>query len=341
LSTAWRLAQSGWRVTVFDKGRVGAEASWAGAGMLSLGGEIEGPSPLSTLAMESRRLYREFIRELEEASGLAIDYQECGALDLAYSREELQNLEARAAAQVAVGISSKLVTPKHISTFWPRVRQDDLVSGRFYPDDALVNPREIIAALEVACGRADVYIVPHCPVLSVNVSGSTAKVFACDDVRTCEVAIIAAGAWSDSIAVDGVPPLPASEPIKGHLIGYDQPAQTCNTIVRHGHAYVLQRATGLLIAGSSVEDVGFDRDIRPDIASDIARHAGYVFPHLLETMPSEIWTGFRPGSNGLQIGAWHSPSLYLAYGHYRNGILLAPATAKRLMAEINANLRTR
>jgi glycine oxidase len=309
--------------------------------MLSLGGEIEGPSPLSTLAIESRRLYREFIREVEEASGLAIDYQECGALDLAYSREELENLEARATAQLALDIPSQPVTPKDISTFWPRLRTNDLVGARFYPEDALVNPREVIAALEVACGHAGVSILPHCPIFRVDLSGPTARVFACDDVRTCQAAVIAAGAWSDSIAVNSVPPLPASEPIKGHLIAYGQPAQTCNTIVRHGHAYALQRANGLLIAGTSVEHVGFDRDIRPDIVSDIARQAAYLLPHLLETKPSEIWTGFRPGSNGLQIGAWHSPSLYLAYGHYRNGILLAPATAKRLTTEINANLQTR
>ena len=82
-SIAWRLAQRGWLVTLFDKSSIGGEASWAGAGMLSLGGEIEGPSELASLATASRQLYSGFISELEKASGLAIDYQECGALDLA------------------------------------------------------------------------------------------------------------------------------------------------------------------------------------------------------------------------------------------------------------------
>ena len=309
--------------------------------MLSPGGEIEGPSPVSMLAIESRQLYREFVRELEALSGRAIDYQECGALDLAYSQEELEALEARVAAQSVLGIESKPLTPKYVSTFWPRIRRDNLVGARFYPGDALVNPREVIAALEVACRSAGVSILPHCPVLRVDVSGRIPTVVSKDAVRTCRGVVIAAGTWSDSIEVEGVSELPACEPIKGHLIAYQQPEQTCNTIVRHGHAYVLQRASGLLIAGSTLERVGFDRSILPGIAADLARQAGYVLPHLVETSPTETWIGFRPASNGLQIGPWNAPGLYLAYGHYRNGILLAPATARRLVAEINANLRTR
>ena len=309
--------------------------------MLSPGGEIEGPSPLSSLAIESRELYREFVRELEGVSGRDIDYQECGALDLAYSDEELEVLEARAVAQSVLGIASKPLPPKDVATFWPHVRRDELVGARFYPGDALVNPREVIAALEVACSHASVSIRPHCPVLRVDVSGPVPRVVSKDAVRTCQAVIIAAGAWSDSIELEGVAPVPASEPVKGHLIAYGQPEQTCNTMVRHGHAYVLQRANGLLIAGTTVERVGFDREILPGVVSDLARQASYVFPHLLETSPTEAWIGFRPASNGLQIGSWHSPALHLAYGHYRNGILLAPGTARLLVAEINANLRTR
>ena len=99
LSIAWDLARGGRRVTIYEKNRIGGEASWAAAGMLSPGGEVEGQSALASLAIESRNLYTQFVRELEQASGLAIDYQECGGLDLAYSPEDLQALEVRARAQ--------------------------------------------------------------------------------------------------------------------------------------------------------------------------------------------------------------------------------------------------
>ena len=76
--------------------------------------------------------------------------------------------------------------------------------------------------------------------------------------------MIAAGAWSSSIEASGVPAFPPVEPVKGYLIGYRQPEQTCATIVRHGHTYLLQRANGLLIAGSTEERAGFDRSIDPN-----------------------------------------------------------------------------
>jgi glycine oxidase len=64
-------------------------------------------------------------------------------------------------------------------------------------------------------------------------------------------------------------------------------------------------------------------------------------PHLLETTPTEMWVGFRPGSDGLHLGRWESGNVYLAYGHYRNGILLAPVTADRVAAEISLDVGVR
>jgi glycine oxidase len=341
MSIAWELARAGWRVVVFEKNLVGGEASWAGAGMLSPGGEMEGPSALASLAIQSRDLYRQFIFELEEASGLVIDYQECGALDLAYSPSELRVLESRAAEQATGGIYSKALSAEHIRTFWPRLREADLAGGRFYANDAIVNPREVMLALAAACRKIDVLVVQRCAATRIRVLETSVEVeTACEGGRY-EAVVIAAGAWSSSIALEGVPPVPEAEPVKGHLIGYQQPAQTCTTIVRHGGTYLLQRASGLLIAGASVEHVGFDREVRHEVAAGLAERAAFVFPHLGETTPTETWIGFRPGSDAVHIEAWHSKRLYLAYGHYRNGILLAPATAKQIAEHVSANLQMR
>jgi glycine oxidase len=341
LSAAWRLAQRGWRVTVFEQGQMGGEASWAGAGMLALGGEIDAPSELATLAIESRRLYPNFISELREASGLAIDFQETGAVDLAYSAEELAALEARAARQAELGIESKPVLAARVGAFWPRVRKDGLTGARFYPGDGLVNPREVVVALCAVCRQLGVRMVQNCAVLGIedragDVLVTTSEATSPQSTQMFHVALIAAGAWSGSIAVMPVP-IPSSAPVKGHLLGYQQPSQTCNTIIRHGHSYLMQRANGLLIAGASVEHVGFDRGIDSQIVSELIAQAGFVMPHLLETSPTERWVGFRPGSAQIRLGRWASGHVYLAYGHYRNGILLAPVTAERLAAEISAN----
>jgi glycine oxidase len=339
-SIAWRLAQRGWQVRLFDKSSVGGEASWAAAGMLALGGEIEGPSELAGLATESRGLYSGFVRELETASGLAIDYQECGALDLAYSEPEWSALQARTGRQDAAGILSKLVPLDDVSVLWPQVRTAGLVGAFFYPDDAIVNAREVMVALAAACQKSGVSILQNCPVYRLEISDRAATLETGHGMEKFEAAVIAAGAWSNGIAVEGVPALPSAEPVKGHLIGYQQPERTCHTVVRHGHTYLLQRANGLLICGTSVEHVGFDRSIRPEVVTWLAEQAEFVFPHLRDATPSAVWTGFRPGSQALRMGCWYSRRLYLAYGHYRNGILLAPLTAERMANELTANLQT-
>jgi glycine oxidase len=342
LSIAWRLAQRGFSVSVYEKGTMGGEASWAGAGMLSPGGEIDSDAELARLTIEARALYPAFVRELEEASGFAIDLQEAGALDVAYSVEEWDALEARAARQTALGIHSKVMEPNKAQTFWTRVDAGRLFGARFYPNDAVVNPREVVLALCSACKKLGVSLQQHCQVEEgVMHERGGAEVKTPQGRTRFHALVIAAGAWSSSIAVAGVAPLPAVEPVRGHLLGYQQPLHTCPTIVRHGHAYFLQRANGLLIAGASMERVGFDRTIAPATVAELAAGAGNVFPHLRETEPTEVWSGFRPASDELHVGRWHSDSLYLAYGHFRNGILLAPLTARQLAAEISANLEMR
>jgi glycine oxidase len=336
LATAWRLAQRGWRVSVFDQGMMGGEASWAGAGMLAPGGEIDEPSELAQLAIESRRIYPAFIRELREASGLAIDFQERGALDLAYSAAELAALEERAARQSALGIDSETVTPAVVGASWPLLRAKGLAGARFYPGDGLVNPREVVVALCAVCRTIGARFMQNCPVIEVADHDGGVEIVTARGAERHDAVLIAAGAWSGAIAVKPVA-IPAASPVKGHLIGYQQPAQTCRTIIRHGHSYLLQRASGLLIAGASVEHVGFDRKVDDGIVSQLRAAAGFVMPHLWEMPPSETWVGFRPASAQLQIGRWHTSHVYLAYGHYRNGILLAPLSADRLAAAISGS----
>lgn len=327
LTVAWRLAQRRFPVTVFDKGRMGGEASWAGAGMLAPGGEIVATSPIAHAALEARRLYPSFVRELEEASATRIDFQECGALDLAYSPEDWQGLEARAAHQTALGIRSEALEPPLVLSISPRIRAAGLEGARFYPDDAMVNPREIVAALCSVCQKLGVLLIEN---HAVENAGS---------VGDFDAVVLAAGAWSSQISAGELPP---AEPVKGHLIGYQQPPGAFPVIIRHRHTYLLQRAGGLLIAGSSEEHAGFDRSVDTGIVADIAARAAFLFPHLADETPTEVWTGLRPASDAVHTGA-HGTSgrLYLAYGHYRNGILLAPVTGRDLATEISASFEKR
>lgn len=323
-------------MTVFDKGTAGGEASWVGAGMLAPGGEVDAPGEWADNILEARRLYPEFVAELAAESKLTIDFQQNGGLDLAYSQIDLETLEQRRSIQSPIGISSKILTAQQIATFWPRVRREGLKAGAFYPDDALVNPRDITQALIRACRARGVVIAEHTQVNRITVNAAGVSIKGPEGEMPFDNVVIAAGAWSNTIQVSpALPLLPKVAPVKGVLLGYHQPEQTCSTIVRHGHTYLLQRTNGMLIAGASVEYTDFDRQIDPKILNELIANTTHVFPHLGETTPTEVWTGFRPYSDELHMGQWHNSRVYLAYGHYRNGILLAPHTAAKIVSSLH------
>jgi glycine oxidase len=345
-SIAWRLARNNVRVLLLDAATIGAEASSAAAGMLAPGGEFETPSPLLDFALSSLAKYDDFVSALQADSGLPIELRHTGAVQIALTPAELESLSQRASLQRAAGIASTPLSCAELRTLVPLVRSDALGAVR-YPNEATVDPAGLMTALRAACIARGVTIAENSRVTSIAAS-NTGTCVSLDD-RTADrtidapFAILAAGAWSGDITVtiDNQPhPLPRSFPIKGHLLGYRLPAGSLAATVRHDHTYILQRADGFTIAGSSTEDAGYDRAINPEIVSEIAGRASALIPALAALKPESVWTGFRPASDAAapHIGRFQSSRLWLAYGHYRNGILLAPATCDRVCQEISAAL---
>src|ERR1051326_4350937 len=192
----------------------------------------------------------------------------------------------------------------------------------FVPDDGIVDPAAMLRALHCACESRKV------PIMRKQITTV--------DPRDYAAVVIAAGAWSDKIQVSGVP-LPAVVPIKGHLIGFQLEPGALGPVRRHGETYVLQRSNGYLIAGSNEQDIGFDRTVDAGICEDIHRRAARLFPPLEDASPVDRWIGFRPRSvsgDAPHIGRVEGTNVWLAYGHYRNGILLTPVTAQRVSDQI-------
>lgn len=325
LSCAWRLALCKIPVTIFDSGDAGGEASWAGAGMLAPGGEMDEASPLSEMAIRSLSMYPEFVETLRDASGLPIDYQRCGAVEIALSDREGTELESRAGRQLAAGIRSESIT-------WPHS-----VAARFYPDDALVNPRNIVASLRAACLAKGVSLREHEAVLEIFPDGSGVRTIRAE-YRDHGV-LIAAGAWSAPLTSRF--PVAAVTPVRGHLISYQAQVGLLGTILRHENTYLLQRDTGTLVAGSSTERAGFNRQVDESIVAAIHGRAAQLLPVLAARQPSESWIGFRPAIDGgvPAIGRLDGTAIWTAVGHYRNGILLAPETARRIERSVVDGLR--
>lgn len=297
---AWRLAQRGARVTILEAGRLGAQASWAGAGMLAPGGEVTGDSPWALRSVESLKMYPAFVRELEEASGVPIDFRACGAFELAYTDYELRDLNQKAQRQEALGIRSESAGPQG----------EGQTGARYYPDDAIVDPRDILKAVEgILRTSANVTIREHTPAVDMPPG----------------LVVLAAGAWTSALH----PGIRESHPVKGHLIGYRLRPGTVPHILRHGHTYILQRSSGFTVAGSTTERAGFDTTVDPNIVASLHGRARRYLPELLLSSPDESWTGLRPAVEGdePQVERLGDSDIWLAYGHYRNGILLAPITA--------------
>ncbi len=321
MSIAWRLAQSGGSVTVFDAGRIGNESSWAGAGMLAPGGEYDGPSSSAEFAIESLGLYSEFVKELVIESHAEIDFRECGGFTVALNDEEASELRARAARQSQIGIYSEQFPASRV----PGLRSG-ATAAQFYPHDAVVNPRDLMHALRIACTRLGVVLREFEPVSDVP-------------GLPFDRVVLSAGAWSSQVSERL--PIPRAYPVRGHLIAFDESSGLCDSLVRHGSLYLLRRAGNLVVAGASIEQVGFDRTLDGAAANQLANQAGELIPEL-RGRRFAAWNGFRPASETGEpvIGRVADSPVWLAYGHYRNGILQAPATARRVAREVLASVFT-
>jgi glycine oxidase len=337
-SIAWKLAHAGLNVCMLDAGTMGGEASWAGAGMLALGGEVETRDIWSDLALESLQMYPEYVARLESESGIPIDFRRCGAVEVAFDGEEYQALARRAELQRPLGIPSLVLDDAELRKLVPLFDRE-AACALFYPTDAIVDPRDIMHALRTACSTAGVEIREGWRAARIKLAAESVQVESeRGDVLHAGAAVLAAGAWSSQVDVSGItiPPWPRAFPVKGHLTGYNCSPRTLGPILRRGHTYLLQRSNGFTIAGTSSEQVGFNRSIDAAVVNDITARICELLPALKGERPAAVWAGFRPGaeSAGPVIQRAGDSHLWLAYGHYRNGILLAPVTAGKISREI-------
>ncbi len=318
LASAWRLAQRGWSIRMFDLREPAREASRAAAGMLAPGGEIDSNAALAQMALRSLAMYPEFVRTLKEESGLPVEFSQCGAVEVAFDDIQNKALAEKAAHQAAIGIASN---PCHYQNW----------NARHYPADAIVDPLSITRALLAACRERGVVIHEHEPVTEILPNSSGVRT-AIADYHSDRV-LIAAGAWSSAL----FPGLPKVYPVRGHLVYYEMEPGMLKTIVRSGHTYVLQRASGGVVAGSSMEDAGFDRTVNTAIVEDIHKRAAKLIPQLAEVTPVDCWNGLRPATDvGPVVGRVANTNIWTAYGHFRNGILLAPDTAQTIASDFDA-----
>ncbi len=325
---ALELAGSGAEVTLVERTAVGAEASGAAAGMLAPQGESAKASPLLELLLRSRTLYPKWVKGIEALSGLDVGYLSSGLLQVAFDDADAQALEARCAWQQASGLRAKFLTGPEAREREPAL-SPKAVAAAYFADDHQVDPRKLMAALALASARSAVttrmgmvrsVLVQNGRVTGVDLEG---------EPLYAEVVVLAAGSWSALITNTGLKPHDI-RPAKGQLVEVSMPMPLLTHIVKSASGYVVPRPDGRVLVGSTLEHVGFDTRVTVEGMTKMLSAATQLVPALALGSVRASWANFRPwAEDALPIlGPAPLPGLVFATGHFRNGILLAPITAK-------------
>jgi glycine oxidase len=332
LGIAWRLAQRA-TVTVFDRGKAGAGASHAAAGMLAACCEAEpGEETLVMLGRESQKRWPAFAEELEQASGIDVELRREGTLVLALTADDQATIAHHLEFQRRLDLPLEWLSAAATRAREPRLA-GKIAGALFSPQDHQVDNRKLAQALRIAAERAGVNIHEHQPVKELAVRGGQARGVVLEDGTSvaADIVVLAAGAWSRKI--DGLPPdrRPPVRPIKGQMLALRMdPADPLLTHVLWAPgAYLVPRRDGRLIVGATVEEKGFDTTVTAGGLLALLEAAWRAIPAVEELPVDEIWVGHRPGSrdDAPILGPGPLDGLFYATGHHRNGILLAPVTA--------------
>ena len=334
-SIALRLAQSGLKVAVIERGQIGREASWAAAGMLAAQTEASGPGPFFDLCLRSRSIFSEFAAEVTELSGIDVEYRDQGSLCIELTEDDRQHAHQWTTWQRDVGLRTESIPLDTLRKMEPAVTE--LATGAvFVPNDHQIENRRLMSGLELALRRLGVQLIEDQTTTGLIVERNRVTGILCGAQRIdAGSVVIAAGCWSGQLLEPAglrVETIPA----RGQMVALKGLRPPIDHVVHSNRCYVIPRLDGRILVGATVEYVGFQKGITAGGISSLLAAAIEVAPALKSCEIVEAWSGLRPDtSDHLPIlGASGIDSLLLATGHFRNGILLAPITAELITATI-------
>jgi glycine oxidase len=328
LSVAWRAARAGLSVAVVDPDP-GSGSSHFAAGMIAPVGEAEyGEEAVVALNRDSAARYPSFIAELELDAGRSAGYRQTGTLHVATDIDEQTALEREFRYRQELGLPVERLTSRQTRDVEPGLAPS-IRGGMLVESDHQVDPRAMVATLLQACNRLGVQI--HRSRASLLVVAGRVTGVGLDGGERLEASqvVLAAGCWSG--AVPGVPDedVPPVRPLKGQILRLRGAPDMIARTIRGGAVYILPRGDGRVVIGGTVEERGFDTSVTAGAVYELLREARALVPDVAELELVEASAGLRPGSpdNMPMVGDTSTPGLMVATGHYRNGYLLAPATA--------------
>ena len=321
LSLALALRKRGATVLVVERGEPGRESSYAAGGML-VDCSLETPAVLQPLATASARMYPEFAQELQFETGVHVDLRDHGTI-LFPPPEHVQERP---------GFPLASLLPVPLAELEPALAEPNRPA--FYLKERSVDPRALSTAAWRTAKRRGIDFSSGDEVSAVTMIDGRATGITTTKTAFCASKIVnCAGAWSGQIGTHSFP----TRPVKGQMLCLLMPSRTqLKHVIRSPQVYLIPRSDGRLLVGAPVEEAGFDK--RTDLATiqGFHRAALDLVPELRNGKILEDWAGLRPGTpDALPIlGATATPGYYVATGHFRDGILLAPITAEVMAAVI-------
>lgn len=333
-AVALRLAQAGQDVLVLERSIPGAEASSAAGGILSPGVEAVEPGPFYALCRASLARYPALVREVEATTGVAVGYREGGTLEVALEDDHAQLLAARAERLERQGLPAEVLDDAAARRLEPSLSPETR-GALFFPDEASLDPRLLSRALYLAARAAGARFQTG-QVLRIVHEGGRAVAVEHDAGRIDAGAVVlAAGAWSALVPGSGLP-RGAVRPVRGQIALLDTRQRLLSRVVFSDKGYVVPRADGRLLCGSTMEEVGFEKAVTAGGLHRVLGMALEIAPALTHVPVVDTWSNFRPASpDGAPVlGPSSVAGLFYATGHTRNGILLTAITADAVAAAV-------
>jgi glycine oxidase len=326
-----RLAQEKLRVALLDGQAPGQEASWAAAGMLSPAPDSPDSIPLVPLGRASLELYPDFIAELHSITGRDVGYRREGTIEVLFSSEAERELSTLIALHHGLGLAAEPLSVEDARQLEPALGREARATA-LLPDEACLDNRALTAAVLAAAAESGAEIRANTKVTRLVREGPRCTGVVAED-RTISAGhvVLAAGAFGG--AIQGLTSAVAVKPVRGQMVALHNGGVRLRRVLRSDRGYIVPRDDGApqrLVAGSTVEDAGFHKCVTPRGLERIFSAVQELAPELAAAEVIDTWSGLRPGTPDQLplLGPGEPEGLTFATGHYRNGILLAPITAK-------------
>jgi glycine oxidase len=331
-SIGFELARRNARVAVLDRREPMQEASWAAAGMLSPAPDSPAAIPLVPLGRISLALYSKFIAAVEEACEIRAGYRIDGALEVLCHGDAERELSTLVALHRGLGLACEPLPLEEALEMEPALGRQAQAAA-FLPDEASVDPRLLAAALLAASTTAGVTFRPGIDVVSLVMDKKRCAGVktAGGEILSCEHVVLAAGCWTAQLS-EAAPYAP-TRPVRGQMVALRHAGKPLRRVLRSERGYIVPRDHATpqnLVVGSTIENAGYEKAVTSGGLEQILSAANELAPQLGGAEILDTWSGLRPGTPDQLpiIGPTDLKGLMIATGHYRNGILLAPVTAK-------------